>query len=613
MVEHKYFKDDRWNKSDFTYTFETGSKIEFFSADMPSKVRGPRRDRLFMNEANNLPYETFDQLEVRTKEFIYLDYNPTNEFWFYDKVQGVRDDVDHIIITYKDNEALDSEIVKSIEQRKANKAWWQVYGLGLLGEVETRIYKQWQIIDEIPHEARLEVTGLDYGYTNDPSAAVDIYSYNGGYIWDEVTYAKGLSNKQISDVLLNKEKRCPVAPDSAEPKSNDELRSYGLTVMDVIKGQGSVLQGIQFVQGQQISVTKRSLNVIKEYRNYIWITDKNGKILNEPDHLFSHCFAPESLVYTTKGKFKISELVGKEGYLYTRDGGVERYYNVRPTRKNTEVLSLKFDDGDILTLTPDHLLLQTDGTWKQAQLINVGDLIQSHGYKNTVKKSTDILGESIYSIQGHKILQRLSELQKILFAQSSLGISSWSYTKGLSYSSQGSQSSEQFSSESRDEAYQRSLRGSYDTRTQSQTKVDSRQDQTTYQNMAWIKRGNSVAQFAWQNDIPEKKTNKKELLSLPHRILNDSIQFISKVLSPKLQDESKTKKVTGITGGFRAQTYNLEVENTHCLLVNGVIAHNSMDAGRYGMSTLNTRSELSKEELLERRQMRARNLIHQSR
>src|SRR4051812_27233136 len=145
MEQHRYFKDANWNKTDFVYTFETGSKIEFFSADQPGKVRGPRRDRLFINEANNVPYEAFDQLEVRTKQYIYLDWNPTTEFWFYDQVLGRRDDVDHDIITYRDNEALDPAITRSIEQRRDNKAWWRVYGKGQLGEVETRIFTGWQV------------------------------------------------------------------------------------------------------------------------------------------------------------------------------------------------------------------------------------------------------------------------------------------------------------------------------------------------------------------------------------------------------------------------------------------------------------------------------------
>ena len=281
MEDHNYFDPDRWNKSDFTYTFEGGSKIEFFSLDMPHKVRGPRRQRLFINEANNIPLETFDQLEVRTEDEIWLDWNPTNEFWFYTDVQK-RDDVDFITLTYKDNEGCPKSVVESIERRKDNKQWWLVYGLGQLGEVEGKIYKDWAIIDEVPHEARLERYGLDFGYTNDPTAIIAIYRYNGGFILDEVTYQRGLSNKAIADILNNRAKALVIA-DSAEPKSIDEIRTYGVNILGATKGQGSVYQGIQYVQDQRISMTKRSINLIKAYRNYMFKTDKDGRILNDPD------------------------------------------------------------------------------------------------------------------------------------------------------------------------------------------------------------------------------------------------------------------------------------------------------------------------------------------
>lgn len=287
MTEHRYFDDKRWNKSDFIYTFETGSRIEFFSADQPSKVRGPRRDRLFINEANNVPYEAFDQLEVRTKEFIFLDWNPTNEFWFYEQVKN-RNDCEHIILTYKDNEGLPPEIVGSIEQRMEKKNWWKVYGLGELGDSEGKVYNDWQTIDEIPHHARLERRGMDFGYSNDPTVIIDIYYYNGGYILDEVLYRKGMSNKQIADTILNQEKQVLVIADSAEPKSIDEIKGYGINIVGAEKGKDSINNGIQLVQNQRISVTKRSLELIKEYRNYMWLTDKDGKILNVPEDGFNH-------------------------------------------------------------------------------------------------------------------------------------------------------------------------------------------------------------------------------------------------------------------------------------------------------------------------------------
>jgi len=281
MQEHKYFQDKRWNKTDYIYEYETGSKIEFFSADQPGKVRGPRRNVLFINEANNVSYEVYTMLEVRTKDIVWLDWNPVSEFWWYEEVLG-KQDVDFLTLNYKDNEALDPKIIQAIEVRKNNKNWWKVYGLGELGEAEGRIYRDWQMIDEIPHEARLERYGLDFGYSNDSSAIIAIYYYNGGYILDEITYQKGLSNKQLSDILVNSP-RALVMADSAEPKSIDEIATYGVSIFPANKGKGSVSQGIQYVQSQRFSVTKRSIDIIKEYRNYIWLTDKDGRIINEPD------------------------------------------------------------------------------------------------------------------------------------------------------------------------------------------------------------------------------------------------------------------------------------------------------------------------------------------
>lgn len=287
MMLHNYWNEDRWNATDFIYTFETGTPMEFFSLDMPHKVRGPRRKRLFINEANNIPYETFDQLEVRTEDTIWLDWNPVSEFWFYTDVLGKRNDVDFVKLTYKDNEGLSPNIINSIEARQGNKNWWRVYGLGELGEAEGRVYKDWQIIDEIPHEARLERYGLDFGYSNDPTAIIAIYYYNGGYILEQKLYRKGMGNKEIADFFKNLPYALVVA-DSAEPKSIDEIASYGIAIIPAIKGQGSVLQGIQYIQSQRISVLKSSIELIKEYRNYLWKTDKNGIIINEPDVGMDH-------------------------------------------------------------------------------------------------------------------------------------------------------------------------------------------------------------------------------------------------------------------------------------------------------------------------------------
>jgi phage terminase large subunit len=289
MEQHGYFKESNWNRTDFIYSFGPKTRIEFFGVDAQDKVRGPRRDILFMNEANNCKLEAFEQLEVRTKDEIWLDWNPTNEFWFYTDILPYREkDIDFITLTYKDNESLDQNIVDSIEARKHNTSWWKVYGLGELGEVEGKIYKDWAIIDSIPHEARLERLGLDFGYANDPAVLIALYFYNGGYIVDELLRRTQMPNRKIADYILNSAMpNALVIADSAEPKSIAEMGEYGINIIGAQKGPGSRNQGIQYVQDQRVSVTKRSVNVIKSYRNYMWKTDRDGKILDIPDHDYS--------------------------------------------------------------------------------------------------------------------------------------------------------------------------------------------------------------------------------------------------------------------------------------------------------------------------------------
>ena len=289
MKDRGYWVDARWNQTKHVYTFETGNQLEFITVDTYGKAHGPRREILFLNECNNIPYNIADQLIVRTKKIVWLDWNPSEEFWFYSEMLGKRDDVDFITLTYKDNDALDDVTIKEIESHKENKQWWDVYGLGKLGQKEENIFNNWAIIDEIPHEAKLIRRGLDFGYSSDPTAQLAIYRFNGGYILNEEIYLKGLSNKQIADINANLEERNTlVKADSAEPKSIDELRSYGMNILPALKGKDSINHGIQFIQSLKISVTKHSTNLIKEYRNYRWLKDKNGQTMNIPIDCWNH-------------------------------------------------------------------------------------------------------------------------------------------------------------------------------------------------------------------------------------------------------------------------------------------------------------------------------------
>jgi phage terminase large subunit len=290
MEGHGYYRESQWNRTDFIYTFENGTRIEFFSADSAEKVRGPRRDVLFINEANNIGYETYTQLAIRTNEDIYIDFNPVARFWVHDEVVDADTENkqhDFIIVTYKDNEGLPEAIVRELESRKDKKDWWTVFGLGQIGEAEGKVYTDWKQIDSVPEGARLERRWLDFGYTNDPTAVGDVYYWNGGYVLDEQMYVKDTSNKQIADTMKNMKSTLTIA-DAAEPKSIDEIRSYGLNIQPATKGQGSVNYGIQIVRDQNIWVTKRSTNLWKEYRNYMFEKDDDGNYTSTPIGIWNH-------------------------------------------------------------------------------------------------------------------------------------------------------------------------------------------------------------------------------------------------------------------------------------------------------------------------------------
>jgi phage terminase large subunit len=275
----------KWNKSSLTYTFSNDSYIEFFSADQPQKLRGARRDVLFVNECNNIDWESYYQMAIRTRKFIYLDYNPVAEFWVDSEL--VNDpDAEMIVLTYKDNEALDKSIVTEIEKARDRATtsnywanWWRVYGLGEIGNLQGVIFSNWQTIDTIPEDARLLGIGVDFGYTNDPTAIVAVYEYNGQRIIDEVAYRTGMLNSDIAKALPN---HVPVYADSAEPKSIDEIKRYGIRIKGVTKGKDSINYGIQIMQSQSYLVTSTSTNLIKELRNYCWDSDAQGRSMNNP-------------------------------------------------------------------------------------------------------------------------------------------------------------------------------------------------------------------------------------------------------------------------------------------------------------------------------------------
>ena len=290
LNKEEIYNPDLHNKSDATYQL-WGNMVEFISIDQPQKVRGRKRDVLFINEANEINLEDWRQLLLRTTGRVLIDYNPSDEFhWIYEEVIP-REDAEFFRTTYKDNPFLPQSVVMEIERFKtADENFWKVYGLGERGTAQSTIFTHWTEINQIPNEYKLLTTGIDFGYTNDPTAIVRVYTDGHGFAVDELCYATRLTNSDISKVLRDNEvhRSDVVICDSAEPKSIDEIHAHGFNTHGARKGKDSVKNGIQFLHSRPLLITARSVNLIRELRNYKWKEDKNGKQLNEPVDNFNH-------------------------------------------------------------------------------------------------------------------------------------------------------------------------------------------------------------------------------------------------------------------------------------------------------------------------------------
>ena len=304
---------DRWNKTLLTYHFANGSIIEFFSADSEARLRGARRQVVYINEANNIDFESYYQLAIRTSEAIYIDFNPTHEFWAHTEVLPEQD-AELIILTYNDNEALPDTIKRDIElnRTKAETSaywanWWKVYGLGQVGTLQGAIYEDFEVVEGIDvSRAKFVALGLDWGFSNDPTALVAIYRQGDCLLVQELLYSTGLTNQDIADKLrtLGITRAWEIVADSAEPKSIEEIYRLGFNIKPAEKGPDSVRNGIDILKRFKLQVTKDSTNLIKELRSYTWATDKEGKNTGVPIDSFNH--ACDAMRYVALNKLRVS-------------------------------------------------------------------------------------------------------------------------------------------------------------------------------------------------------------------------------------------------------------------------------------------------------------------
>ena len=285
-----------------------GSVVQFFPADQAHKLRGARRDLLFINEANNITFEAFNELAVRTKVATFLDFNPVASFWVHEHLLAEPDPRTVFIkSTYRDNGQLDPAIRADIEARRdRDPNWWRVYGEGEVGNLEGVIYTNWVTSDTIPASPR-RCIGIDFGFTNDPTAVVDVRLSDGVLHIDELLYRTGVTTADLARFLLADPEtaKAILVCDSAEPRTIAELNLAGLRAVPAEKGADSVRNGIDTLLQRRMQVTKRSTNWIKEARNYRWRTDRDGKSLNVPVDLWNH--AQDATRYAA------TYLVGQDG------------------------------------------------------------------------------------------------------------------------------------------------------------------------------------------------------------------------------------------------------------------------------------------------------------
>lgn len=288
------YSEKMHNKTDHTYTIGR-CKVEFFSAENSGKVTGPRRDILYINECNNVPYSVFEQADIRTRGAVFLDFNPTNEFWVHERVLTLPEqDVEFIKSTYLDNDELSPEIIRKIESRRdIDPRWWKVYGEGELGSLDGLVFPSITLIDQLAPSDRVRF-GMDFGFTNDPTTLMEVRIVGDELQQHEHLYRTAMTTgeiiRELKAILPYHHK---VIADSSDPRTIEEIRRAGINIYPAVKGPDSINLGLDLMRQYRQSVTKSSVNAIKERRNYSWQVDRaTGKAMNRPIDGWDHTIDP---------------------------------------------------------------------------------------------------------------------------------------------------------------------------------------------------------------------------------------------------------------------------------------------------------------------------------
>jgi phage terminase large subunit len=312
MFETNRWIESHWIGNPMEYTFANGTIIQFKSFDSVGKAKASgKRDVLFLNEANHISFEIADALMIRSKQ-TWIDFNPDNEFWAHTEVMPEHN-AEFLLLTYKDNEAIPPETLEDlqikIEKAKTSdywKNWCRVYVDGEIGSLQGTVFENWQQCDTIPNDAEFIAYGMDFGFTNDPSTLIAVYRFNGELYLNELIYQTKLTNSDIIAKLqeLGVQRTQMIVADSAEPKSIEDLRRASFRIEGAKKGADSIRNSIDTLQAFKLNVTKSSINLIKELRNYKWVTDNDGKHTSQPIDNYNH--AIDAVRYVALNRLKKS-------------------------------------------------------------------------------------------------------------------------------------------------------------------------------------------------------------------------------------------------------------------------------------------------------------------
>jgi len=374
------YSESQHNMTENVYTLN-GNTIEFFSVDNEQKLRGRKRDLLFVNEANEITLEQWRQLVFRTTGRIIIDYNPSMvDSWIYDHVL-TREDCGLLVTTYKDNPHLSEYIIREIEAlQDADPEYWKVFGLGERGQLKDLVFNNWVQVPAMPQDAKLIGYGMDFGFSVDPTTLIEVRQQNGELWLREVLYRTNMTNTDIGNFLKQQGiAREEIVADSAEPKSIEEIRRQGFNIQPAMKGPDSINNGIDILRRYKMNVTQDSLNLIKELRSYKWATDKDGKATGKPVDYMNHCFIGDTLITTTNGDVKIKDIeVGD--YVLTSKGYKKVLKKFNNGVKQVHNYSMQFDTFNVnLCSTKEHEIKTING-WQQISKLKQNNVLYQCKY-----------------------------------------------------------------------------------------------------------------------------------------------------------------------------------------------------------------------------------------